>query len=117
MGVDGFVAEFRSVVRRLGPRSHGTRYPAPLRQKAAEYLRERRVAGVPVSVIAGELDVCGGTLLRWAQEPQVSTGPAFVPVKVMAAPGGGGVVVHAPSGLRIEGLDVVALADLLRRLG
>jgi len=38
-----------------------------------------------------------------------------VPVRVAAA-AVGGFIVHAPGGLRIEGLEVVALADLVRRL-
>jgi hypothetical protein len=69
-----------------------------------------------VSAVASELGVGSGTLLRWAAEPAEGNGPAFVPVTVEAAPTAAGVVVHTAHGLRIEGLDVAALAELLRRL-
>ena len=36
--------------------------------------------------------------------------------EVVASAVGNGLVVHGPGGLRVEGLDVAALAELLRRL-
>jgi len=116
MDVEKLAAEFRLATRRLRSRGPGRRYPASMRQKAEEYLRTRRQAGVPVGLIARELGLGSGTLARWAAKHRGSTSVAFVPVKVAAAPVGAGVVVHAPGGLRIEGLEVAALADLVRRL-
>jgi hypothetical protein len=78
-------------------------------------LRARHAAGAATSTVAGELGLGGGTLERWAAESWEHGGPVFVPVQVEpAAPPA--IVVHSASGLRIEGLDVAALADLLRRL-
>jgi len=84
MDGDVLVAAFRLGTQRLGPWGHGTRYPAALREKAVEYLRARRGTGVPVSMIASELGVGSGTLLRWASEP-ASSGPTFVPVKMVGS--------------------------------
>ena len=114
MNVDKLAADFRLATRRLRSRGPGRRYPASMRQKAEDYLRARRQAGVPVGLIARELGLGGGTLARWARRRR-SVSAAFVPVRVAAA-AVGGFIVHAPGGLRIEGLEVVALADLVRRL-
>jgi hypothetical protein len=69
-----------------------------------------------VEAIARELGVRRQTLLAWAAEPVANTGPAFVPVSVVADARATGIVVHAPGGLRIEGLDVPALVEVLRGL-
>ncbi len=60
-----------------------------------------------MEAIARELGVRRQTLLAWAVEPAADAGPAFVPVSVVADARGTGIVVHAPGGLRIEGLDVL----------
>jgi transposase len=114
MDVDKLAAEVRLATRRLRSRGPGRRYPASMREKAEDYLHMRRQAGAPVGLIARELGLGSGTLARWARRRR-SAGIAFVPVRVEAAPAVG-IVVHAPGGLRIEGLDVAALVDLVRRL-
>jgi len=116
MDVGKLLSEFRSGTRRLGRRGNGTRYPALLRQRGAEYLRARRGSGTPLGTVARELGVGGGTLLRWAAEARGRAGAAFIPVRVTAPPVATGMVVHGPGGLRIEGLDVATLVELLRRL-
>ncbi len=111
-------AEFRAAARRAGPRGAGRRYPAPLRQVATEYLRRRQADGVAVSTVAGELGVKRHTLLAWAAAPVgAAATPEFVPVRVvadLARPST--IVVHGPGGLRIEGLDLADVAELVRRL-
>ena len=108
-------AAFRDAVRRAGCRGPGRRYPAELRRRGAEYLRARQAAGAPLSAILRELGMRRETLAGWAVPPEPEARPRFVPVTVMEAPAGR-IVVHGPGGVRIEGLDVAALADLLRRL-
>ena len=115
MDVDRLAVEFRLATRRLRSRGPGRRYPASMREKAEDYLRMRRQAGAPVGLIARELGLGSGTLARWAARRRRNASVGFVPVRVAAAPVGG-VVVHAPGGLRIEGLDVATLVDLVRRL-
>ena len=109
-------ADFRAAARRLGPAGPGLRYPRDLRRMALEYLRARRAAGAATSTVAAELGLGCGTLERWADESREHDGPVFVPVQVEPTPAAAPILVHSPSGLRIEGLDVAALADLLRRL-
>ena len=116
MANDGLAADFRLAAQRLAPRGQGTRYPEPLRAKAVKYLQLRQGGGVSVNVIAGELGVGSGTLLRWAAKT-AGKGPAFLPVTVTAPSADNRIVVYSPNGLRIEGLDVAGLADLLRQVG
>jgi transposase len=107
-------AAFRAAVGRAGKRGPGRRYPAELRRRGAAYLRARQAAGARLSVVLRELGVRRETLARWSK-PAAEARPRFVPVAVVEAPGGR-VVVHGPAGVRVEGLDVAGVAELLRRL-
>ena len=108
-------AAFRDAVRRAGRRGPGRRYPAELRRRGAEYLRARQGAGAPLSAILRELGVRRETLAGWAAPMDPAARSRFVPVTVMEAPAGR-IVVHGSGGVRVEGLDVAGVADLLRRL-
>ena len=112
-------AKFKSAARKLGPRGRGRRYPESLKREALEYLELRRQDGRGIESSAAELDLPPATLERWAATPRPSRAPAFVPLMVVAsaeAPAPSRIVVHAPAGVRIEGLDIASLADLVRRL-
>jgi hypothetical protein len=115
MNIEKEAAAFREAVRRAGKRGPGKRYPAELQRRGAEYLRVRRAAGAPLSAVLRELGVRRETLAGWAEPPGAKERPRFVPVTVVAAPVGR-IVVHGPGGLRVEGLDVAGVAELLRRL-
>ncbi|MGB8931784.1 MAG: hypothetical protein WCC48_11110 [Anaeromyxobacteraceae bacterium] len=108
-------AAFREAVRRAGKRGPGKRYPAELRRRGAAYLKARQAAGAPLSAVLRELGVRRETLAGWSAPEEIAERPRFVPVAVVEAPAGR-IVVHGPGGLRIEGLDVAGVAELLRRL-
>jgi len=114
MDVERLAAEFRLATRRLRSRGPGRRYSASMQERAEDYLRKRRQAGAPVGLIARELGLGSGTLARWARRRR-SASATFVPVRVAAA-SVAGFTVHAPGGLRIEGLDVATLVDIVRQL-
>lgn len=117
MEIEKTAAEFRAAVRRAGPRGTGRRYPPALRRMAAEYFRRRRASGASVEAISRELGVKRHTLVEWAAAPQIATMPQFVPVNVVAdAPAMSRLVVYGPGGVRVVGLDLAGVADLLRRL-
>ena len=107
-------AAFRDAVRRAGRRGPGRRYPVELRRRGAEYLRARQAVGAPLSAILRELGVRRATLAGWAAPAKADTKPRFVPVSVIEE--ATRIVVHGPRGVRIEGLDLAGVADLLRRL-
>ncbi len=62
--------------------------------------------------MAAELGINRHTLMGWRQ--RVKHG-ALAPVHVSTTPGGG-VVVHGPRGMRVEGLTSSELAELWIRL-
>jgi len=105
--------EFRARVSKLGPRGQARRYPEALKREAVEYLAERRSVGRDINTAAAELDVPSNTLRVWAATPR-SVGAGFVPVTIVGEESR--IVLHGPGGIRVEGLDVATLADLLRRL-
>ena len=113
----------RQVLERggVGPRA---RYTAEQRQEALAYVRARQQQGASMEEAARELGMSSWTLSRWGsaarratqQEPARAT---LVPVEVKAAhtvAAGGGLVVHGPGGVRVEGLSLEDAVRLLRGL-
>ncbi|MRG98186.1 hypothetical protein [Polyangium spumosum] len=91
-----------------------------MRRSAIEYFWSRREEGATIAEIGPELGLHWRTLYGWARgnaSPEPTAG--FSPVEIIEARsadvGGPYVVVHR-SGVRIEGLDLDALVELLRRL-
>ena len=89
-------------------------YPAELRQKIVGYVREQRAAGVQLKDIAERIGVSPTLLHRW----EMGRVGKFRRVEVSAEPPSvSRCVLHAPHGIRIEGLVTHEVADILRRLG
>jgi transposase len=108
-------AAFRAAVRQAGRRGAGRRYPAVVRRQGAAYLAARRAAGATVSTVTRELAIRRDTLLGWARPAGAQSKPRFMPVAVVEERASR-IVVHGPHGVRVEGLDVAGVAELLRRL-
>lgn len=91
-------------------------YPAELKAAAVAYATTRRAAGATQATVAQELGVSDTSLLSWGS-PRRRGG--LTPVKVLTAfepePAHELVVECGP--IRIRGLDVIGIVDLLRRLG
>lgn len=112
----------RRSISEMGKRGRGHAYPEPLRTEIIEYAAARRAAGVKIDTIGEELGIPWRTLVRWM--PRVRKG-RFRPVEIadkvealkVSPSVTPGPVVHGPRGLRIEGLDLEGLAELVRRLG
>lgn len=113
----------RQVLERgeVGPR---TRYTQEQRQEAVAYMRARQQQGASREEAAKELGVSSWTLSRWGSAARRATQEeparaALVPVEVKdARPEArrGGLVVHGPGGVRVEGLCVEDAVRLLRGL-
>ena len=97
----------------------GRPYPGAAREAAVEFLEDKRREGVGLHMVAAELGVSATTLRKWDQG-RTSPGAArarFCEVEIVTATAGpGGVVVHVPHGVRIEGLSLEQIAELVRRL-
>ena len=114
------VVRLRRELDRQSRRRQRRRYPAGLRREALEYARGRHGQGAETAEIAGELGVKIGTLRGWLRRTK-----AFRAVEVIErrapetanASMKASMVVTTPRGLRIEGLDVAGLAELVARIG
>jgi transposase len=107
-------AAFRAAVRHAGRRNARQRYPAAVRRQGVTYLAARRASRATASAVARELAVRRDTLLWWTR-PRRASKPGFVPVTVVDGPADR-IVVHGPRGVRVEGMDLAGVAELLRRL-
>lgn len=118
--LDKRAARFRAKVEAAGI-VHGRSYPQELRQEALAYLKARKGDGVPGAVIAEELGVSWEALTRWQsgkpwRRPSREGFRRVEIDKEAERPStASAILVHVGS-LRIEGLDVAALVDVLRRL-
>jgi hypothetical protein len=113
--------EFQAGVRDQAGGGPRNRYTEELRELAARYWQARKTEGATLGVAAGELGIHVKSLRQWSRAAGVGS-PSFrrvevVPEKAVASRGHSGIVLHAPGGVRVEGLDVDSLAVLLRRLG
>jgi hypothetical protein len=96
------------------------RYSTRLQQQAVECWHTRQQQGDGMRDVAESLGVAPWSLHRWARTYQ--TDGEFHPVQIVddaaavAVAEAGLVVVLQADGLRVEGLDVTAAAQLLRLL-
>jgi hypothetical protein len=97
-------------------RSRSLRYPPTLRAQVAAYAAERRRRGAWWCDIARPLGVPVATLVRWAT-PAPDVALPMRPVEVVdQAVARTVVTLVAPSGIRIEGIDVATAIAILRGL-
>ncbi len=116
--------KFRKAVLERGGVGPRARYTAEQRQEAVEYVRARQQQGASVEEAAKELGMSSWTLSRWGSAARRATQQqpgrqVLVPVEVKAERAqarGGGLVVHGPGGVRVEGLCVEDAVRLLRGL-
>jgi hypothetical protein len=82
------------------------------------YTVARRRQGATLVAVGGEIGMNWKTLARWLGERKSTARfervevSAPTPVAALPVP----IVVHGPHGVRIEGLDVGGVAELVRRL-
>jgi hypothetical protein len=118
--MDNMREELRVELSKLGPRGRGRAYPKGLLEKLLSYTVARRRQGASIVEVASEVGINFRTLARWLGARKT---PRFDRVEVMAtsvtsaALAAPVVIVHGPRGLRIEGLDLIAVAELVRRVG
>lgn len=121
MGREQQAAAIRAEMQRMEARGRGRRYPQALRAKAIRYWMARRAEGIPLQRIGDELGLPWQTLHRWAktspEEPTATAGfEAIQIIETVPSTPHSAIVVHGPCGLRIDGLDLDTLSQLLRRL-
>lgn len=109
--------ELREALAKADRSGAGSPYPEELRRAAVEYRRLREDEGAGVAEVAAELGVSGVSLARWSSKRERSES-RFRAIEVVAEPLGRATaaVVYGPRGLRVEGLSVAEVAELIARL-
>jgi len=95
-----------------------SRVPCEVRDEVCRYAARRRREGAPWAVIARETSVDDRKLQRWnARARRAASVPVLRPVEVVPKPEvSSDLALVAPSGLRIEGLQLEQAAQLFRLL-
>ena len=108
--------ELQQALSTLEQRGRGKPYPKGLLEKLLSYTVARRRQGATLMTIGTELGMSWRTLARWLSGRAKSRRFERVEV-VVPAPTPRLLVVHGPRGLRIEGLDIDGVAELVRKVG
>jgi hypothetical protein len=95
----------------------GRPYPESLRAAALEYRQERELEGAGLRLVAAELGLNVATLERWSGR-KAGNETSFRAIEIVGERmwRENEVVVHGPRGLRIEGLTLGEIAELVERL-
>lgn len=122
---------FRAEIERIKATGGKAHFPLALRRAVVTWCQARHAEGQTTPSLCREIGLSSTTLRRWTATLAVGAprepaprepAPSFVALTLPAprAPVAPRVAaalhVVGPHGLRIEGLDVAALAELLRRL-
>lgn len=115
--------EVRELIRTHRPPS-GMGYPDDVRRAVVAYVRQRRTQGQHWEHIGQQIGVSGTTLVNWSKAMGQLLPVAIVdePPEARSIPPSqprlaAGLVLHTPSGVRLEGLDLqqaLALLSVLR---
>lgn len=109
----GKADELAAEIEGLG-KAKRRRYSEDLRKRIAVHVREQRAAGMQLKRIAEGIGVSPTLLHRW----EVARGGAFRRVELsVGAAKPARYVLHAPHGVRVEGLALEELVTVLRSLG
>lgn len=90
-------------------------YPRALREAVVKHATQRRAERVSRERIARELGMSPATLDYWCAPARRGRGE-LTPVTIVARPEPAREVIVEVGPLRVRGLDVTTLAELLRRL-
>ena len=89
-----------------------------MRDEVRRHAKRRRAQGATWEAISKETGLGALKLRVWCRIARATASvPALRPVEVVTEPEPTGLVVVAPSGLRVEGLGVQEAAQLFRLLG
>ena len=90
------------------------RCPKDLRREITTWAMDQRGQGHGISTIAAQVGMSRSGLARWLPQPESRTAlPGFRPIRVDPLATGSELVLISPSGYRVEGLSIEAMAELL----
>lgn len=111
--------ELRCLVSRARPAGHHA-YPAEVKRRVQDYVEDRIRAGLSLRRIAVEVGVNHFTLRFWRDQRLKKSGSPKGQLRAVQVVGRATsesqLVLHAPHGIRVEGLTTSGLAELLGKL-
>lgn len=107
------VAELCTAIEASRDRAGRARVKPALREKLIAYARSQEAAGVSRAEVAAQLRLSLGNLHRWLATGSRSKRKKLKRVTVVDP---STVTVHARHGVRVEGLTIAQVAELLRTL-
>ena len=123
MDLETEAGKLAAEIRHLGANTRGRRIPAALRKRIFAHASGLVAAGATRASVCATLGVSAQTLKRWGvggrkRKPSaLPAAAAFLPLRVADnKEQESGVVVHGPGGVRIAGLSLPQIAELLRLL-
>lgn len=110
--------ELRQEVDRGGARRQGRHLDEALRRAIVEHAVKCHEAGITWAHVAKGVGITEWTLSLWRKAYPQTQRATFLPVAVVDSPQRlqTPLVVHGPAGLRIEGLELDGVVELIRRL-
>ena len=113
--MDQALVRFRKAAARENRHRRRPRYSVALQRQAVEYWRSRQRVGEGFREVGAALRVAPWSLARWTR---ACNDGGFHEVQIVAgaSPRPAPVVLVSAEGLRVEGLDLDATAQLLRLL-
>ena len=111
--------EIRNLIQQATTGTRRRRVPEEVKEQVRRYAERRRTQAATWKAIGRETGLEARQLRAWCRKARAATPvPALRPVAVVAEPEPAtGLVVVAPSGLRVEGFGVQEEAHLVRLLG
>ena len=132
MDVKEKAAKLKAELERRAQEGKRGRFSEAMKAEVLEYWRQCKQAGATQETVARELGLSPWTLSRWSVKARGAKGrpvqrgqqeaaeaPGFHAVKVKPVAQGPlrAVVLHGPSGVRVEGLSVSEVVRVLKELG
>lgn len=102
---------------RIGEARRNGRVPAQLQAAAVQYAAQRQSAGASLKEVGAELAMSVHTLSYWRARHAHAPSTSLARVRIVDPDAARDtVVVHGPGGLRIEGLSLDHVVELIARL-
>jgi transposase-like protein len=132
MDVKEKAAKLKAELERRAQEGTRGRFSEAMKAEVLEYWRQSKQGGATQEMVARELGLSPWTLSRWSVKARRAKGrpvqrgqqeaaeaPGFhaVKVKPVSQEPGRSVVLHGPSGVRVEGLSVSEVVRVLKELG
>jgi transposase len=120
-------AELRRQLATVERKGAGKPFPTELRKAVVAYAAQGLVEGESIDASARALGISAMSIKRWTKrlgQHRLACGAEMRRVEIVAehqqrppVDASSEIVVHTPHGLRIEGLSLAAVAQLVRTLG